>query len=67
MGTFDNEPRFINQYPPLGVAQHAANGTCAAEQCPDLAHDSPQFIKKWSTLTCFEETTKLRCAFFVIY
>ena len=33
-------------YEPLSVAQHAANGTSAAEQYPGLAHDTSRFILK---------------------
>ena len=46
MGTFDNEARFIRHNEPLSVEQHAANGTSAAEQSPDLAHDTSRFILK---------------------
>ena len=67
MGTFDNAARFINQYAPRNVAQHAANGTSAREQSPDLAHDSPQFLKKRSSLTYFKGTRQLICALFRIH
>ena len=42
-------------------AQHAANGASAAEQSPDLAHDSPQFIKKLSSVTYFKAVSCSSC------
>ena len=67
MGTFDKEARVFNQYAPRNVAQHAANGTSAKEQSPDLAHDSPQFLRKRSSLIYFKGTRQLMYALFRVH